>query len=260
MASGPSRERSTLTLEELDRLAEAVPGEYRALMLMAGVLGLRWSECAGLRVEDVDFLRRTLRVRQTIAEVEGRLIVADTKSRSSSRTLSVPAFLVEEVAEHLASHRAGAGPDDLVFTSPEGGPLRRYFAERVFIPAVKLAGIDQALGGAPVMSYVVSAAVAPPGEIDDTGRAPQGGHHELFERPARARPAPATPAPATPAPATPTRAAGVAWARPHRPPRCHLEGARPDEAGAGRGVVLQPSHSVPLSPAGRPSWPPKCRP
>ncbi len=92
---------------------------------MAGALGLRWSECAGLRVGDVDFLRRMLSVRQTIAEVEGRLIVAETKSRSSRRTLSVPAFLVDELAGHLADNRPGAGPDDLVFTSPGGGPLRR---------------------------------------------------------------------------------------------------------------------------------------
>ena len=63
--AGPHRERPTLTLEELDRLAAAVPAEYRALILVAGLLGLRWSGCIGLRLGDVDFLRRTLTVRQT---------------------------------------------------------------------------------------------------------------------------------------------------------------------------------------------------
>lgn len=145
MAGGPSRDRPTLTLGELSRLSEAVPDEYRALILIAGILGLRWSEAVGLRVGDVDFLRRTLAVGQTIAEVEGRLLVAETKSRSSRRTLSVPRFLTDELAEHLARHRPGAIPSDLVFTGPEGGPLRRYFAERVFNPAVKQAGLDPAL-------------------------------------------------------------------------------------------------------------------
>lgn len=143
--AGPHRERPTLTLEELDRLAAAVPAEYRALILVAGLLGLRWSECVGLRLGDVDFLRRTVTVRQTIAEVEGRLIVAETKSRASRRTLSVPSFLVSELAQHLAANRPGTNPGDLVFTNPEGGPLRRYFAERVFIPAVERAGLDPAL-------------------------------------------------------------------------------------------------------------------
>ena len=145
VSAGPHRERPTLTLEELDRLAAAVPAEYRALILVAGLLGLRWSECVGLRLGDVDFLRRTVTVRQTIAEVEGRLIVAETKSRSSRRTLSVPSFLVGELAQHLAANRPGTNPGDLVFTNPEGGPLRRYFAERVFIPAVERAGLDPAL-------------------------------------------------------------------------------------------------------------------
>jgi integrase len=144
VTSGPPRERPTLTLNELARLA-AVDARYRALILSAGVLGLRWSEAIGLRIGDVDFLRRTLTVRQTMAEVDGRFHVADTKTRSSRRTLSVPAFLIDELAEHLATHRHGTGPDDLVFTAAEGGPLRRSFEGRVFKRAVKDAGLDPAL-------------------------------------------------------------------------------------------------------------------
>ncbi len=119
ISAGPGWERPTLTIGELSRLADAVPDGYQVLMLVAAILGLRWSECARLRVGDVDFLRRTLTVRQTNGEVEGRLIVAETKSRSSKRTLSIPKFLTEELAQHFAKHRSGTGPDDLVFTSPE---------------------------------------------------------------------------------------------------------------------------------------------
>lgn len=36
--------RTTITPGELDRLAAAVPPRYRALILVAGVLGLRWGE------------------------------------------------------------------------------------------------------------------------------------------------------------------------------------------------------------------------
>lgn len=51
---GPSKERVSLTLEQLDRLASCTPPPYRALVLVAGVLGLRWSEAVGLQVGDVD--------------------------------------------------------------------------------------------------------------------------------------------------------------------------------------------------------------
>ena len=55
-----------------------------------------------------------------------------------------------EVPHRRAGPTPGKAPlrnraDDLVFTSPEGGPLRRYFAEPVFNPAIKRAGLDPSL-------------------------------------------------------------------------------------------------------------------
>ena len=127
--------------EELERLASAVPARYRALILAAGVCGFRWSELVGLRVGHIDFLGRVATVSGTIAEVGGRHVVADPKSRTSSRTLALPPFLVEELARHLRDHRPGASADDLVFTGPKGAPLRRSFAARVFNPAVTAAAL-----------------------------------------------------------------------------------------------------------------------
>lgn len=37
------------------------------MVYVAGVVGLRWSEVAGLRVGRLDFLRRTLTVAETLA-------------------------------------------------------------------------------------------------------------------------------------------------------------------------------------------------
>jgi integrase len=92
-------------------------------------------------VSDVDFLRRRLTVSQTISEVEGRLNVAPTKSRKSRRTMSVPQFVIDEVARHIAS--LGRSGDELIFVGPKGGALRRSFAARTFNGAVTDAGIDE---------------------------------------------------------------------------------------------------------------------
>jgi integrase len=109
---------------------------------LAGVLGLRWSEVAGLRVGRIDFRRETLEIAETCAEVSGRVVFAPVKTRSSRRTLNVPPFVVSMLTDHLAS-RGGPGPDELVFVAPEGGPLRRStFRTRVFDPAVKRADLD----------------------------------------------------------------------------------------------------------------------
>ena len=48
-----------LTADQLQRLADE-SGEYRSLVLLLGVGGLRWGEAAALTVADVDFLRRRI--------------------------------------------------------------------------------------------------------------------------------------------------------------------------------------------------------
>lgn len=140
----PAENRSAprfLSVGELQRLAEARPIEYRAMVYVGGVLGLRWSEVAGLRLGRIDFERRTLQVVETVAEVEGRLSVEDEKTRASRATLPVP----PRVAEVLVSHVARSGrssPEDLVFQSPDGGPVRAAnFRLRVWRPAVEAAGL-----------------------------------------------------------------------------------------------------------------------
>jgi integrase len=140
--------RVSVTPDELEKLAQEVPPRYRVLVLLAGVLGLRWGEAIGLRVRDIDFLRRTITVAQVVEETAGRLtIVSDAKSAAGLRTLSAPAFLIEELARHLAAYRPGAGEDldALVFVGTRGGVLRRRFGERTFAPAVGRAGLDKSL-------------------------------------------------------------------------------------------------------------------
>jgi integrase len=141
-------ERVSVTPRDLEKLASAVPPRYRALVLVAGVLGLRWGEAIGMRVRDIDFLRRTVTVDQVVEETAGHLtIVREAKSPAGLRTLSAPTFLVEELARHLAAHRPGAAddPDSLAFVGSRGGVLRRRFGERTFAPAVARAGLDKSL-------------------------------------------------------------------------------------------------------------------
>ena len=135
-------DRVTLSAEQLYALADSIDARYRALVLIGGVLGLRWGEAVGLRLSSVDFLRKTLSVDQTISLVGGRIEVEPTKSRASRRTMTVPAFLIDELAAHIAAHRRGAGPADLIFVGGRGAPLRRAFGDRVLRPAVTAADLD----------------------------------------------------------------------------------------------------------------------
>jgi integrase len=137
---GQSREPRFLTPEEVSALAAEVPGQYRALVLLLGYGGLRIGEAVALRVKDIDPMRRRVQVRVAVAEVEGRLVEGSPKG-GKPRTVRVPAFLADELAEHIAP-RAG-GPEARAFPGERGGPLYpSYFRRKVFQPAIRRLGFD----------------------------------------------------------------------------------------------------------------------
>lgn len=141
-------ERVALTAADLRKLLQHTPDRYRALILVAAVLGLRWGEAVGLRVRDVDFMRRTVTVAQVVEELQGHLrLVPEAKTRSSLRTIAAPPFVIDALAEHLARYGTGSQPEpnDLIFRGPRGGILRRRFGERILRPAVRRAGLPESL-------------------------------------------------------------------------------------------------------------------
>ncbi len=140
MPKDTRKHRKGLTAEDVIRLATQVPKDYQA-MIYVGTLGLRFSEVAGLRVRNIDFLARQLTVSETVAEVNGRLQPANVKTGTSERTLAVPPFVIAMLSEHLARTNR-KGPDDYVFQAPQGGPIRyTNFRPRIWKPAVEAAGL-----------------------------------------------------------------------------------------------------------------------
>lgn len=128
-----------LSIAEVQRLTEAMPGRYRALVTLAAGTGMRQGECLGLTVDRVDFLRRELRVdRQLVTPPKGAPSFGPPKTSASVRTIPLPAAVVDALAVHLAGHPA----DELVFTTEDGGPIRRPGFSRVWRPAATCAGLS----------------------------------------------------------------------------------------------------------------------
>lgn len=127
------QEMRFLTVEQVAELADAIDERYRALVLTAAYSGLRWAELAGLRVRRLALLRKQLTVAETLAEARGRVYFKNPKTAASRRTVTLPGFICDELAGHLARYPS----EDLVFTSTEGTPLRRTnFRRRTWLPAV----------------------------------------------------------------------------------------------------------------------------
>ncbi len=101
--------------------------------------GLRYGELAALRVKRVDLMRRRLEVAESVTEVNGVAVFGTPKSHQR-RSVPLPRFLVDDMAAQLA----GKGPEDLVFTSPDGAVMALMnWRRRAFDPAVKAAGLGK---------------------------------------------------------------------------------------------------------------------
>jgi integrase len=96
-------------------------------------LGLRIGEMLALRLEDVDFLRRTVRVEHQIDKRTRERV--PPKTPRSRRTIRLPTVVAEALAEHIRDFPPT--PSGLLFHASAGRPIRHeYYTSHAFGPAV----------------------------------------------------------------------------------------------------------------------------
>jgi integrase len=96
--TAPRRRDVHLTDEDITAVLHATPEHYRPLVITLTGLGLRISEACGLRVEDIDFLRRTVHVRQ---QRRPRGDVGRLKTGSSARDIPADDTVLSALAEQI---------------------------------------------------------------------------------------------------------------------------------------------------------------
>jgi integrase len=129
------READCFDPATVHRLITAMPDQYEPLLNVLGLLGLRFGEAAALRRRSVDLLRRRLRVVESLAEISGHLSFGSTKSHQT-RSVPFPPS-IGSLERHLDEH-VSARSEALVFTSPEGAPLRHStFTNRIWKPTLE---------------------------------------------------------------------------------------------------------------------------
>ena len=107
-------------------------------MVTQAGLGLRLGELLALRAEDVDFLRRAVRVEHQIAH-NSRERVAP-KTPRSRRSIPLPEVVAVELARHI--ERFPPGPGGELFVMAHGRVWRDdYFNARHFRKAATAAGL-----------------------------------------------------------------------------------------------------------------------
>jgi integrase len=149
LATPLRREMTVLTPTEIRQLADAIqrPAD-RLAVYVAAYTGVRAGELWALQRKHVDLDQAKLIVERTLTSESGNLVFRNaTKTDGSRRVISLPAFLVNMLRNHLAT--LDKDPTTLIFSSPggangrkagAGGPVRHeLFRRRVFAPAVRAA-------------------------------------------------------------------------------------------------------------------------
>ena len=112
---------------------------YDLFVRLLGQLGPRFEEAAAIRRRSVDLLRRRILISESLAEVNGKHLFGPTKTHAARR-IPLTSSLADALTEHLDP--VAADPAALVFTSPQGAPLRHsLFRSRFWLPALERAGL-----------------------------------------------------------------------------------------------------------------------
>jgi integrase len=151
LPKAPPTEVAPLPVAAVAGLVTAVPERYRALLLTAAGTGLRQGEMLGLRVDRVDFLRRTLTVDGQLTTLPGAPpYLAPPKTTASYRTVPLADVVLNALSAHVKAFDAVPVLDPrgrefaLLFSDDKDRPIRRtWFNHQVWAPAVVAAGMPK---------------------------------------------------------------------------------------------------------------------
>ena len=150
---GVKKEQRCFTDEEVGKILAAAPEPFGTILALTSVLGLRIGEVLALRVSDVDFSRKIVRVRQSIDAATRK--VQAVKSNASSADVPMPSQLEARLRKHLQTHD---GKTDLLFINRRGRPYSaNKLRAKVLHPLLVKLGIP--LGGFHSMRHGAASAL-----------------------------------------------------------------------------------------------------
>ena len=140
-ASKRTKPTKSLTVDEFQRFAQHLDQPFRTIAMLCVCLGLRISECLGLKWFDVDWLQNTLCIERGIVAQK----VDDTKTDESRRALPMHGSLINQL-QVWKQNTQFASQTDWMFASPvQLGRLPWSYDQiwRVYQKAAVKAGIGK---------------------------------------------------------------------------------------------------------------------
>lgn len=132
-------EKPVLSPPEIADIINHLPDEYKPLVFLIAITGMRLGEVRGLRWQDLDFATGRLHIARSI----WRFRIKEPKTEASKRTVLLPREMVEVLTWQWRKSEFN-GPDDYMFCRMDGTPYDPdVLRENVLYPAMDRAGIKR---------------------------------------------------------------------------------------------------------------------
>ena len=105
--------------EDIGKIMSAADVRFRPFIGLCAFAGLRLGEAAAVKVDDIDFLRRTLTVSRQVQRATKDQVEIRAPKYGSERVVFLPEDLVNMLAVHV---QAGVRPERWLFVGVHDGP------------------------------------------------------------------------------------------------------------------------------------------
>ena len=133
------KEMQTIPAEQLQAfLAEAKATGVYEMYYIELATGLRRGELLGLKWTDIDWKNGIIKVRRSIARVNGEIVESPLKTKNSYRAVTISPQAIEVLKQQKAKTN-----DAYVFPSPNGGPISPDSVNNMLKRVLERAGIPK---------------------------------------------------------------------------------------------------------------------
>ncbi len=112
--------------QEVGKVLAAAEVWFKPYIALCAFAGLRQGEAAAVKLEDIDFLRRQLKVTRQVQRIPGGAVGARAEIRppkfNSERVVFLPEGLLTMLSEHVRT--VGVRPEGWLFVGQSGPPLK----------------------------------------------------------------------------------------------------------------------------------------
>ncbi len=137
-----------LTIPEAGEVGALLRESHDKLVAFIGLCafgGLRLGEAAALKVSDIDFIRREIRVDRQVQRLKGKQIEIRPPKYGSHRTVYAPEGLIQLLSEHVRVQVPGNDPDRWMFPGEGEHPLHQNSVGYLWRKAKAAAGVEYRL-------------------------------------------------------------------------------------------------------------------